>query len=417
MLEVMLTGNLKILNNPGTGSGDGSILEINPEVFERLVSTDIANSDWFGWNLAVSGDGSIAVVGACKTSSGSAYVFTKQANGGYLQTQKLLASDAAGGDTFGVGLAISADGTTLVIGSCDDDDKGASSGSAYIFTKQTDGSYLQTQKLLASDGTYIDVFGWNAAVSGDGSIVVISAYYDDGYTGAAYIFTKQANGSYLETQKLVASDRAGNDLFGNSVVISKDGTVIVVGAHGNDDKGTDSGSAYVFTKQADGSYLESQKLLASDGAANDRFGLSVAISGNGSIVAVGAYGDDDQGTDSGSVYVFTKQANGSYLQTQKLVASDGVSKDYFGINVAVTPNSSCIVVGAYYVNDKSDYSRSAYIFTKQADGSYLQTQKLITTDRIPGVYHDFIGSSVAVSNTSVVLGAYNVYGQGAVYVY
>lgn len=79
-----------------------------------------------------------------------------------------------------------------------------------------------------------------------------------------------------------------------------------------------------------------QKLIASDGAAGDYFGISVAVSGNSSTIIVGTYLDDDKGTDSGSVYVFKKQVNGSYLQTQKLMASDGAASDWFGVSVAVS---------------------------------------------------------------------------------
>ena len=146
-------------------------------------------------------------------------------------------------------------------------------------------------------------------------------------------------------KKLLASDGAAKDYFGNSVAVSSDGSTIVVGANGDDDKGTDSGSVYIFTKQANGSYLQIQKLVASDGAANDYFGWSVDVSADGSTVVVGAFGDADKGTDSGSAYIFTKQVNGSYLQVQKLVASDGVAGDYFGYSVAISNTS--VAVGAY----------------------------------------------------------------------
>ena len=87
-----------------------------------------------------------------------------------------------------------------------------------------------------------------------------------------------------------------------------------------------------------------QKLVATDGATNDTFGTSVAVSADGSTVVVGATGDDDKGSNSGSAYIFTKQANGSYLQTQKLLASDGAASDYFGTSVAISNTS--VVIGA-----------------------------------------------------------------------
>ena len=416
MLEMMLTRILKKPNEPGNEPG----LEIDPGVFHKLLAADGAMNDVFGYSVAVSGDGSTIVVGAYGDDdkgkdSGSVYIFTKQANGSYAQTQKLVPSDGTASDEFGWSVAVSSDGSTIVVGAYGDDDKGKDSGSVYIFTKQPNGSYLQSQKLVASDGAATDKFGWSVSISGDGSIIVVGARFDDDKgtnSGSAYVFTKQLDGSYLETHKLVPTDGSAQDYFGNSVSVSGDGSTIVVGAFWDDDKGTNSGSAYVFTKQVNDSYLQSQKLVASDGATDDRFGNSVAISNDGTTIVVGAYYDDDKGKDSGSVYIFTKQVNGSYLQLQKLVASDGAESDQFGISVAVSQTS--VVVGAYYDDDKGKDSGSAYIFTKQDDGSYLQTHKLVATD---GAASDYFGVSVAISNTSVVVGAQNHLTKGAVYVY
>ena len=412
MSEMLTTHILKKLNDPG--------LEINPEVFEKLLATDGAASDHFGHSVVASADGLTVVVGAYLgdgiiRNSGSAYVFTKQANGNYFQAQKLLTSDGVVQDYFGCSVAISADGLVVVVGAFSGGDEGSGTGVTYVFTKQANGSYLQTQKLLASDGIFGDAFGNSVAISGDGSTIVVSANCDDDKgpdSGSAYIFTKQPNGSYLETQKLLGSDGASGDFFGGSVAVSGDGSTLVVGAYGDDDKGPDSGSAYIFTKQTDGNYLQTQKLSTSDGAVQDYFGCSVAISADGTTVAVGAFTGGGEGT--GTVYVFTKQADGSYLETQKLVATDGAAYDSFGISVAVSENGSTVVIGAYGDDDKGIDSGSAYIFTKQSDGSYLQTQKLVASD---GAASEHFGTSVAVSNTSVVIGAPHHLSKGAAYVY
>ena len=99
---------------------------------------------------------------------------------------------------------------------------------------------------------------------------------------------------------------------------------------------------------------------------------------------------------------------------QKLLAADGAAQDYFGISVAATADDSTIVVGATGDDDKGSSSGSVYIFTKQANGSYLETQKLVASD---GRANDGFGHSVAISNTSVFIGAYNHLSKGAVYVY
>ena len=147
----------------------------------------------------------------------------------------------------------------------------------------------QFSKLLASDGAASDKFGYSVTISDDGGYAVVGAYNKGSGAGSAYIYTKQENGQYTQTQKLTASDGAASDYFGWAASISGDGGSIVIGAY---NKGGARGSAYIFTRQENGQYTQTQKLLASDGAASDRFGISVAISGDGGAV-VGEEGDDN----------------------------------------------------------------------------------------------------------------------------
>ena len=169
--------------------------------------------------------------------------------------------------------------------------------------------------------------------------------------------------------KLIADDGAANDIFGHSVAIS-DG-IAVVGAFGDKDKGSYSGSAYVFemSDSSDAnSWTQVAKLTADDGAAYDNFGASVVIS-DGTIV-VGAYNDDDKGSNSGSAYVFEKSDSSdatSWTQAAKLTADDGAADDFFGYSVAVSDGT--IVVGAYKDDDKWSMSGSAYVFDVKTEPS------------------------------------------------
>ena len=156
---------------------------------------------------------------------------------------------------------------------------------------------IELKKLLASDGSGFDHFGNSVAVDGD--TVVVGARFGDGVstdTGSAYVF--RWNGTDWAEHKLTASDGAGSDWFGASVAV--DGDTVVVGAYLDDDDGSSSGSAYVF--RWNGTGWAEHKLTASDGAQNDWFGASVAVDGD--TVVVGAWGDDDDGSSSGSAYVF-----------------------------------------------------------------------------------------------------------------
>jgi hypothetical protein len=266
----------------------------------KLLATDGAAYDEFGRSVSISGD--YAIVGAYGDDdkgdySGSAYIF-KREGAAWLQQAKLLGTDVAAVDRFGWSVSISGD--YAIVGADWDDDKGDYSGSAYIF-KREGAAWLQQAKLLATDGAADDRFGWSVSVSGDYAIV--GAYFDDdkgGSSGSAYIF-KPYRIIWLQQQKLVAADGAFNDEFGSSVSIS--GDYAIVGAFLDDDKGIDSGSAYIFKREG-AAWLQQAKLLAADGAANDEFGSSVSISGDYAIV--GARLDDDKGHNSGSAYIFIR---------------------------------------------------------------------------------------------------------------
>jgi hypothetical protein len=155
---------------------------------------------------------------------------------------------------------------------------------------------------------------------------------------------------------LTAADGAFNDRFGQSVSIS--GDYAVVGAYYDDDNGGNSGSAYIF-KRYGTNWSQQAKLTASDAAAIDQFGVSVSISGNSAIV--GAWNDDDSGSNSGSAYMF-KRSGTSWPQQAKLLAADGAASDYFGNSVSIS--GAYAITGAYYDDDKGDDSGSAYMFGK-----------------------------------------------------
>ncbi len=358
----------------------------------KLLANDGAANDRFGFPVAVSG--TTAVVGAFGDDDqiGSAYVFVRS-GGIWSQQAKLLANDGALGDQFGAAVAV--DGDIAVIGARRDDDQGDSSGSAYVFVR-SGGIWSEQAKLLASDGADLDQFGSTVAVSG--TTAVVSAHRDDDQgdsSGSAYVFVR-SDGIWSQQAKLLASDGAMGDVFGISVAV--DGDIAIAGAPNHDDEGSESGSAYVFVRSG-GIWSQQAKLLASDGAVGHRFGFAVALDGD--IAVVGAFGDDDQGSNSGSAYVFDlTSAAVTVSEVAKLLASDGAVQDRFGSAVAV--DGDIAVVGAPNHGDKGVGSGSAYVFVRSG-GSWSQQAKLLAGDGAP---NDMFGSSaVAVSGTTAVIGA------------
>ena len=356
--SVALDGNTVVSGAPGCymhwcPALNGSVYVLRAsdgEELAKLTAADAAPGDVFGENVAIDGD--TVVVGARGDNNVTGAVYVFRASDGE-QLAKLTATNGAAGDHFGHSVAI--DGDTVVVGA-----RGANSvtGAAYVF-HTTDGWDTHTEiKLTASDGASEDLFGQSVAIDAGAGAVVVGASQSRkaGGTGAAYLFrTTDGGATYGQLAKLTAADAAAGDGFGWSVAI--DSGTIVVGAYGDDDA---AGAAYVFRTSDDG--IVYSKLTASDAAADDQFGVSVAI--DGATVVVGAYQDGDAGIGSGSAYVFrTNDGSATYDQVAKLTASDGAVNDAFGISVAI--DGATVVVGAaQWLNAGSG---SAYVFEEDSD--------------------------------------------------
>lgn len=368
----------------------------------KLTASDGGNDDQFGEQVAIDGDR--LVVGArfdddSGNNSGSTYIYTWNSNN--LNETILRASDGTADNEFGSSVAV--DGDRVVVGA-ESGGPGGDDGSAYIY--EWNGISWNETKLY---GSPTGNFGHSVAIDGDQ--VVVGAQWDtDGsgsqQTGSAYIYKWNVTTSNWDSIKLTASDGASGDQFGVSVAI--DSHRVVVGAIGDDDVAINAGSVYVFTWN--GISWDTTRLYASDGSNQDFFGHSVAIDGN--RIVVGAYKDDAQGTESGSVYLF--DWNGSSWDETKLTPTDGADYDHFGFNVAIDRNY--IVVGAYNDDHQGISSGSIYVF--DWDGSSWGETKLNASD---GTIDDDFGYSVAIDGNRLVVGARNDDDQGtesgSVYVY
>ena len=375
-----------IPNHPQARMGDVWTQE------QKLLPSEGAANDQLGGIVVVDGD--TALVGVPfdddnGVDSGCAYVFTRSGTT-WTQQATLLPSDGAAGDQFGYCLSLKGD--TVVIGAIHDDDNGADSGSAYVFTR-TGTTWTQQQKLLASDGAAGDQFGFY--VSLDGNTCLISANWDDDNgndSGSVYVFVRDGT-TWTQQAKLLASDGQAGDRF---AVGSLSGDTAVIGAYYDDDNGIDSGSAYVFTRTGT-TWTQQAKLLPSDGAAGDNFGWNTAIDGNTALIA--AWKDDDNGVDSGSAYVFTRTGT-TWTQQAKLLPSDGAAGDLFsGYSFSVSGNTT--IIGSPGDDDKGTYSGSAYVFTRTVT-TWTQQQKLLASDGAGG---DQFGASTCVDGDTAVIAA------------
>ena len=368
------------------------------------------------------------IIGCASISASNAYAQVIH------QDHKLLADDGSPGDRLGD--AVDIDNAIVVLGAWQHDELGSNSGAAYLYDAATGD---QLRKLVADNGQADDHFGFSVGIddqtvaigangnrtvylfdadtgdqllaissplksgskSGpksandgfgrslaiDAGLLIVGAPFDDALganTGAAYIFDA-ATGALLHT--LIADDRAAGDGFGLSVAI--DGGLAIIGAWNDDDLGSNSGSAYIFHTST-GEQLH--KITASDAQPNDWFGIAVAI--DQQIVGVGARMDDDFGDASGSAYLFDA-TTGTLLH--KLNAQDGAAGDLFGASIAL--DDGLAVVGAYHDDDAGINSGSAYLFDTQTG---LERAKLLPEF---GNIDDFFGIRVAIDQGVIAVGA------------
>lgn len=309
---------------------------------------------------------------------------------------KITSSDGEAYDQFGSSVALDHD--LAVIGAPKDDDLGWDSGAAYV-VELPGGN--ERHKLVASNGALSDLFG--GAVDIAGNQIVVGACFGDGLqadTGTAYLFDA---GTGLERFVLSALDGQPGDCFGVSVAIDRNR--VLIGARYGDGLVADSGAVYVF-EVSSGQFLF--KLTANDGAANDLFGESVAISGDRALV--GAPRDDDLGVDSGSAYVFDLTTG---QQARKITASDGAQGDRFGQGVGI--DGAAAAVGAPQDDDRGNASGSAYLLDV---GSWLETRKL---QAFESAWEMYFGESVEIRDDLLIVSAIGDDGRGsnsgAAYVY
>ncbi|HBG26734.1 MAG: hypothetical protein A2Y10_01310 [Planctomycetes bacterium GWF2_41_51] len=355
---VCISGNYLIIGADGVESYKGAAYiyyydGTSWSLQEKIVATDRTSSDDFGCSVSMSGN--FAIVGASgdDSSRGSAYIFQRDGSD-WQFIQKISETNGTGSDFFSCSVGIS--GNLAIVGVYGDDDKTTNAGSAIVYGFNGT-SWIQGTKLMASDGASGDNFGCSVAING--LYAIIGSYYDDdpqSNSGSAYIF-KYNSSSYIWSQmKLTPTGVDGGDLFGSSVCIN--GNNAIIGS-----KGDGNGSSYIFSLNGS-TWSQVQKLIASDGALSDAFGNSVAIDGLYSIS--GAYNDDDFGISSGSAYVFEYVTLGSI----NLLAPNGgenlIARSDYDISWGTTGTIDYVNI-SYSTNNGSNWTE---IDTVPNNGAY-----------------------------------------------
>ncbi|WP_422847539.1 integrin [Acidovorax sp. M14] len=415
----------------------------------------------FGNRVALSSNGTTLAVGAYGEggNTGAVYVFTKS-GATWSQQARIAAPNGEANDYFGNAVALSADGNTLAIGADGEsgDQKGtfatmpatnnlaSSSGAVYVYSR-AGAVWSQQAFIKANNADADDLFGSFVALSNDGNTLAVGAYNEDGdltgthgnaayaASGAAYVFTRTGT-SWAQQSYLKASNAGAGDFFGIYLSLSGAGDTLAVGAFFErsalasdpaDDTLTNAGAAYVFQRNA-GAWSQQAYLKAPNPQAQDRFGVSVILSGDGNTLAVGMDGDSSNYTgtfvvpppsntlalSSGAVFVFIR-AGGVWQSQAYLKASNTRTPHRFGNNLAMSSDGNTLVVPSYrddsnargFNGDQANTTAAdagAVLVFRRSAGTWAQQAYLKAPNTGPG---DRFGGRVAISGdgTTLAVGA------------
>ena len=369
-------------------------VEIDPLMWTQqpLPTSDGATGDVTGFSLSISG--STAVVAApgktvgTNFQQGQVYVFTRTGDT-WTEQQKIPAAEPQYNGVFGYVVALSGD-TLVITAPTQTVGDSVQQGRIYVYTRTGD-TWTEQQRLTASDGGPGQQFGQLMALSGD-TIVVGSPLKTVGTSslqGQVYVFTRTGT-TWAESQILTASDAAANDFFGSSVAVS--GDTMVVGAA---QKNMVQGQVYVFTR-TNNVWSEQQIITAADGKSGDNLGARVAVSGD-TLVASAPGATVGENDVQGKVYVFTRTGT-TWTEQQQLAASDGMPSEGFGAALAVSGDN--VVVGNYQkVVGTNALQGQAYLFTRT--GTTWTEQQIVTP--VDGAAGEYFGYAVALDGSTALV--------------
>jgi hypothetical protein len=324
-----------------------------------LSAADAAADDQFGTGVALSGSAQILAVSANlweggNTDQGGVYIYDLNSSAAWVARGSVLtAADAATADVFGVSVALSADGSVLAVGAILwEGASGTDRGGIYIYDWSGSAWSQRGSVLQAADAADFDTFGFSVALSADGSVLAVGARRWEGASGTdrggVYIYDWSGSGWVQRGSVLEASDAADSDSFGSGVALSNDGSILAVGAYGWEGAaGTDRGGVYIYDWSGSAWVQRGSVIEASDAANTDEFGYSVALSGDGAVLIVGARTwEGAVGANRGGVYIFDWSGSAWSLRGSVLEASDAADSDAYGRAIAIADNGAALVVGA-----------------------------------------------------------------------
>ncbi|HPJ36720.1 MAG TPA: FG-GAP repeat protein [Spirochaetota bacterium] len=301
---------------------------------EIQISKPDGSGSSFGNSIACNPDASIVVIGAL--SKPGFYLY--QWNGAsYDLINTINSPTAPQTNDFAVTVSISNDGNKIAVGSWHHP-MGENKGAVYLYERDKaswPGSY--EKKFMEDELVNNDIYGIGVKISGDGNTIAIGASYQESQYGAVYIY--KWNGS--DWNLITKFSGTSNYLLGRHIGMSYNGSRIIASERAWSYGNTDQGAAHIYNWNGT-TYTETKILSASDGAADDKFGYCVSMSSNGNIIAVSA---PSISTAIGAAYVYRFDGT-DWIEEYKLTASDGTAGDFYGNMISISGDGSVVAVGA-----------------------------------------------------------------------
>jgi RHS repeat-associated protein len=367
----------------------------------------IAGVGFFGCSVALSADGNTALIGA--ENADAAWVFTRTGST-WSEQAKLTGSGASGESRFGTGVALSADGNTALVGG---EGEGKTFGAAWVFTR-SEGKWTQQGSALTGGKEESGAVGFGAAValSAEGSTALIGDYGDSKYKGAAWVFTRSEGKWTQQGAKLTGGkEEVGEGYFGNAVALGAEGNTALIGA--KEDNGH-VGAAWAFTR-SEGKWTQQGSALTGGAEENKLggFGSGVALSTDGNTALIGAYGDS---TGIGAAWVFTRKEGKWTQQGAKLTGGkEEVGAGSFGSSVALSSEGNVALIGA---EEDNKLIGAVWVFTRSEGKWTQQGPVLTggTEESGDGTFGSSVALS-ASGETALIGGAFDNSLKGAAWVF
>jgi len=367
-----------------------------------------AASDQSGYSVSLSSDGTIVAVGAPYNDgngSDSGHVRVYEYSGSSWSQLGADINGEAASDISGYSVSMSSDGTIVAIGSNLNDGNGSSSGHVRVY-QYSSGSWTQLGGDINGEAAN-DYSGNSVSLSSDGTIVAIGATGNDGNgSNSGHVRVYEYSGSSWSQLGADINGDSSGDYSGRSVSLSSDGTIVAIGAPDNDGNGIYSGHVRVY--EYSGSSWSQLGADINGEAASDQSGRSVSLSSDGTIVAIGATDNDGNGSDSGHVRVY-EYSGSSWSQLGADIDGDS-SGDYSGRSVSLSSDGTIVAVGAPYNDGNGSNSGHVRVY-QYSDSSWTQ----LVLDIDGEAANDYSGHSVSLSSdgTTVAVGAYRNDGNGS----